>query len=68
MGHAKGRPAVGGVSDKTGSSFIETPVHPIELVAMIYHLVGIDPGMMMMNHLNQPRELVQADVAQGLLA
>jgi uncharacterized protein (DUF1501 family) len=62
------RGVVYGKSDKTGSSPIETPVHPIELVATIYHLVGIDPSTMMMNHLNQPRELVQAEVAQGLLA
>ena len=62
------RGVVYGKSDKTGSAPIETPVHPIELVATIYHLVGIDPSTIMYNHLNQPRELVQAEVAQGLLA
>lgn len=62
------RGVVYGKSDKTGSAPIETPVHPIELVATIYHLVGIDPSTIMLNHLNQPRELVQAEVAQGLLA
>ena len=62
------RGVVYGKSDKTGSAPIETPVHPIELVATIYHLVGIDPSTMVLNHLNQPRELVQAEVAQGLLA
>lgn len=62
------RGVVYGKSDKTGSAPIETPVHPIELVATIYHLCGIDPATMVLNHLNQPRELVQAEVAQGLLA
>src|SRR5262249_11570956 len=32
-----------GASDKTASSPTESPVHPIELLATIYHAVGIDP-------------------------
>lgn len=62
------RGVVYGKSDKTGSAPIATPVHPIELVATIYHLAGIDPATIVRNHLNQPRELVQAEVVPGLLA
>jgi uncharacterized protein (DUF1501 family) len=50
-----------GKSDKTASAPTENPVHPKELLATIYHSMGIDPGTIVMNHLNQPRELVQAE-------
>lgn len=49
-----------GKSDATGSAPVETPVHPIELLATMYHAVGIDPSTIVYNHLNQPRELVKA--------
>jgi uncharacterized protein (DUF1501 family) len=57
-----------GKSDKTASAPVENPVHPKELLATIYHSVGIDPATIMYNHLNQPRELVQADLIGGILA
>lgn len=62
------RGVVFGKSDKTASAPIENPVHPIQLVATIYHSVGLDPASIIYNHLNQPREMVQADVVDGLLA
>src|SRR5947199_381474 len=57
-----------GKSDKTGSSPLENPVHPKELLATIYHSVGINPATIVYNHLNQPRELVQGEVIHGLLS
>jgi hypothetical protein len=60
------RGALYGKSDSTASSPAENPVHPIQLLATIYHALGIDPHTMVMNHLNQPRELVQADPVTGL--
>ena len=63
-----GRGAVYGKSDKTGSSPAENPVHPIELLATVYHAMGIDPGTMVNNALGQPRELVQAQPVMGLFA
>ena len=51
---------VHGKSDKTASAPLEDPVHPAELLATIYHSFGIDPEQMVLNHLNQPRELVKA--------
>jgi hypothetical protein len=51
---------VHGESDKTASSPRKDPVHPGELLATIYHAFGIDPHTMVLNHLSQPRELVQA--------
>jgi uncharacterized protein (DUF1501 family) len=57
-----------GKSDKTASAPLENPVHPRDLLATIYHSVGINPATIVYNHLNQPRELVQGDVITGILA
>ena len=46
----------------------QTPVHPGELLATIYHAFGIDPATIVYNHLNQPRELVKADAVTRLFA
>ncbi len=59
---------VHGKSDKTGSAPLEDPVHPGELLATIYHAVGIDPETIVYNHLNQPRELVKAKPVSALFA
>ena len=59
---------VHGKSDKTGSSPAENPVHPTELLATIYHSMGIDPETIVYNHLNQPRELVKAKPVTQLFA
>lgn len=62
------RGTVYGRSDKTGSAPLDNPVHPRELLATIYHSVGIDPATMVYNHLNQPRELVQGEPVTGILS
>jgi uncharacterized protein (DUF1501 family) len=62
------RGLVYGKSDKTASAPLENPVHPRELLATIYHSMGIDPATLVYNHLNQPRELVQGETVTGLLA
>jgi hypothetical protein len=59
---------VHGKSDKTASSPLEDPVHPIELLASIYHGFGIDPQTIVYNHLNQPRELVKANALTAIYA
>jgi hypothetical protein len=61
-----GRGKVYGKSDQTASAPLENPVHPIELLATIYHAVGIDPATIVYNHLNQPRELVKAEPVTAL--
>jgi uncharacterized protein (DUF1501 family) len=63
-----GRGVVYGESDKTGSAPLRDPVHPIELLATIYHGFGISPATLQPNHLNQPRELVKAEAVTGLFA
>ena len=59
---------VHGKSDKTGSAPLEDPVHPTEILATIYHAMGIDPQSIVYNHLNQPRELVKAEMVETLFA
>ena len=59
---------VHGESDATGSAPVSDAVHPGELLATIYHAFGIDPETMVMNHLNQPRELVKAKSLTSLFA
>ncbi|HET6572618.1 MAG TPA: DUF1501 domain-containing protein, partial [Fimbriiglobus sp.] len=58
---------VHGKSDKTASAPLEDPVHPTELLATLYHSVGIKPDTIVLNHLNQPRELVKGEVVTGIL-
>jgi hypothetical protein len=60
------RGALYGKSDATGSSPAENPVHPIQLLATVYHALGINPHTIVYNHLNQPRELVQAEPIPAL--
>src|SRR5262249_24820440 len=57
-----------GKSGKTASAPLENPVHPTELLATIYHSVGVKPDTIVYNHLNQPRELVKGEVVTGILA
>ncbi len=63
-----GRGQVYGKSDKTASAPLVNPVHPIQILATIYHSFGIDPETIVYNHLNQPRELVKAQAVNGLFA
>ena len=62
------RGCVYGASDATGSAPLTDPVHPCDLLATIYHAVGIDPATIVYNHLNQPRELVKGEPVTGLFA
>jgi hypothetical protein len=62
------RGAVFGASDQTASAPTKDPVHPIELLATMYYSLGINPGTIVYNHLNQPREIVKADPVTRLFA
>ncbi|REK07493.1 MAG: DUF1501 domain-containing protein [Planctomycetota bacterium] len=57
-----------GKSDGTASAPLDNPVHPIEILASVYHAIGINPATIVYNHLNQPRELVKAEVVHNLFA
>jgi hypothetical protein len=59
---------VHGKSDKTASAPLEGAVHPRELLATMYHSMGINPATIVYNHLNQPRELVQGEAVSAILS
>ncbi|MFT7678830.1 MAG: hypothetical protein ACI8QC_002827 [Planctomycetota bacterium] len=59
---------VHGRSDETASAPLEKPVHPTDLLATIYHAIGIKPHTMVMNHLDQPRELVKGNPVLDLFS
>jgi hypothetical protein len=59
---------VHGKSDATASAPLENPVHPMEVLATIYHSLGIHPETIVYNHLNQPRELVKAQAVTALFS
>jgi uncharacterized protein (DUF1501 family) len=60
------RGVVYGKSDKTASAPLENAVHPTQLLATIYHAVGLNPQTIVYNHLNQPREMVKAEAITAL--
>ena len=41
-------------------------MHPNDLLATTYYALGIDPDMVVYNHLNQPRELVKGKIVSDL--
>jgi hypothetical protein len=59
---------VHGKSDATASSPLDNPVHPNDLLATVYHMFGISPDTIVLNHLNQPRELVKGQAVTALIA
>jgi arylsulfatase A-like enzyme len=56
-GVARGR--VVGRTDKIGGSVTERPVSPKDILATVYHLLGIDPHTMLIDRTNRPIPLVQ---------
>jgi uncharacterized protein (DUF1501 family) len=66
-GIARGR--VIGRSDKIASDPAEHPVSPKDLLATAYHLLGVDPSMMISDRQGRPMPLVpDGRVVQELLA
>jgi hypothetical protein len=57
-----------GESDATGSAPIEDPLHPVDLLATIYHALGIDPKDDGLQPPESPRELVQGEPVTSLFA
>ena len=56
------------VLEDAASGPLENPVHPTELLATIYHALGIDPASIVYNHLQQPRELVKGEPVSALFS
>ena len=66
-GVARGR--VIGKTDRLAARVIERPLTAKDVLATIYHLVGIDPHRTLIDRLNRPMPLVPyGDVIQEMLA
>lgn len=48
-----------GASDRNGAYPQDRPVHPYELIATVYHALGIDPDTTYRDTLDRPRRLVE---------
>ncbi|MGH8245546.1 MAG: DUF1501 domain-containing protein, partial [Gammaproteobacteria bacterium] len=57
-----------GESDKYGMHPAKDPVRPEDLTATLFHLLGIDPTLEVLDHLNRPRPVAEGEVVNGFLA
>jgi uncharacterized protein (DUF1501 family) len=58
-----------GESDGHGAFPKSDPVHPFDLIATVYHALGIDPALRFPDTLNRPRRLVDhGDPILGLFS
>jgi hypothetical protein len=62
------RGTVVGASDKHGGDVLERPISPKDLLATMYHLLGIDHHMMINDALGRPLPLVEGHVIEEVLA
>jgi hypothetical protein len=59
---------VHGRSDRTGAAPLAEPIHLAELLATVYHGLGIDPATGVLNHQLQPQRLIEAQPVPALFA
>ncbi len=57
-----------GATDKHGGDVTERPISPKDLLATIYHLLGIDHETILRDALNRPLPLVEGNVIEDALA
>jgi hypothetical protein len=58
-----------GTTDKEAAYPTSDPVPPADLVATIYHLLGIDPHLLVRDRLGRPFPIARGgEVVQGILA
>ncbi len=62
------RGCVVGASDKQGGDVLDRPISPKDLLATMYHLLGIDHQMVIHDRLNRPLPLVDGEVISEALA
>jgi hypothetical protein len=62
------RGAVIGASDKHGSDVAQRPISPKDLLATVYHLLGVDHHTLLRDRLGRPLPLVEGEVIAEALA
>jgi arylsulfatase A-like enzyme len=65
-GVARGK--VVGATDRQGGEVVSTPVSPKDLLATMYHLLGIDHHQLVHDSLGRPLPLVEGKVVGEILA
>jgi hypothetical protein len=65
-GVARGR--VVGKTDRIGGTVVDRPVSPKDILATLYHLLGIDPHTTITDRTGRPAALVEGSVVQEMLA
>ena len=55
-----------GKSDATASTPAENPVHPTEILATVYHAIGVDHHQIVYNLLDQPRDMLKGEPVMDL--
>ena len=65
-GVARGR--VVGASDRIGGDVADRPISPKDLLATMYHLLGIDPHLKIRDRFGRPTPLVEGNVIAEALA
>src|SRR5271169_3932098 len=61
------RGAIVGASDKQGGDVLERGISPKDLLATMYHLLGVDHRMMIHDTLGRPLPLVEGQVIPEVL-
>ena len=56
-----------GASDKIAAYPVVDPVTPQEMIATLYHALGIDPGLMIYDQQERPYRLVEGEPVWGIL-
>ena len=56
-----------GKSDKTASAPIEKPVSPEDVIATVYHLLGLEPHSYYLDQLDRPIRLAEGEVLKEFL-
>jgi Protein of unknown function (DUF1501) len=65
-GIARGR--VVGRTDRIAGTVVDRPVSPKDILATLYHLMGIDPRTTLVDRTGRPMPLVEGNVVQEMLA
>jgi hypothetical protein len=56
-----------GKTDRIGGTVVDRPVSPKDILATLYHLMGIDPHTTIIDRTNRPTALVEGAVVQEML-
>jgi hypothetical protein len=65
-GIARGK--IVGKTDKIGGTVVDRPVSPKDILATLYHLMGIDPHTTLIDRTGRPVPLVEGDVVREMLS